>query len=206
MGSLVKSDMMRLLTYVLLAILVCSCRKEEQTIDVFSRLQDVSRLELSRMTVTKVGMISDVPASSASGIAGKAEAFFNNMKIGNRIGVYSYDTYLIAYIDLGQLRPEDVQVDEKEKVVRISLPPVEVMTDGREPELHEEHSRVTGLRSEISPAERARLKSQMAAEVRDEIASDSEMTEKLRESARIKAKAWISELVTNWGYTAEISD
>ena len=198
--------MWRFLTYVLLAILVCSCHKEEQTIDMFSRLQNVSRLELSRMTVTKVGMISDAPASSASGIAGKTEALLNNMKIGSRIGVYSYDTYLIAYIDLGQLRPEDVQVDEKEKIVRISLPPVEVMTDGREPQLHEEHSRITGLRSNITPAERARLKAQMAAEVREEIASDSEMTEKLRESARIKAKAWIAELVANWGYTSEISD
>ncbi|MDE6576890.1 MAG: DUF4230 domain-containing protein [Muribaculaceae bacterium] len=190
---------------LILGFILAGCKKEETPkIDYVEELQSVSRLELGRMTVGKVGMITDPHGPQSSGLMGKAEELVNSLKVGTRIGVYSYDTYLIASIDLGRLSAEDVEIDEENKRVRIMLPPVEVTTDGREVELHEEHSRVTGLRSAITPAERARLKSKMAAEVKKEMAADRIGKTRLKATAEAKARGWMREYFGARGYDAEV--
>ncbi len=197
-----------LITILVSALLLttggCGKRKAEPTLNFYDELHSVSRLELGRMTVSKVGMITDSPTSDGKGLLGKTEAMLNSLKVGSRIGVYSYDTYLVAYIDLSRLQPGDVTVDEELKKVYVTLPPVEIKTDGRDVELHEEHSRVTGFRSQITPQERARLKSRMAAEVKREIAADKNGQTKLKATAEVKAKAWITRLIGNLGYEAEV--
>ncbi|MDE6008977.1 MAG: DUF4230 domain-containing protein [Muribaculaceae bacterium] len=182
----------------------CGKRKAEPTINFVEELHGVARLELGRMTVSKVGTITDSQPSRSSGVLGKAESMVNSLKVGTRLGVYSYDTYLIAYIDLARLQPGDITVDEQLKKVYVSLPPIEITTDGRDVTLHEEHSRVTGFRSQITPAERARLKSRMAAEVKREIAADSAGKKELKAAAEAKAKGWISEFIKARGYEADV--
>lgn len=195
-----------ILTLMLLLLPVLTgCGKKEEKLDLPTRLQDVSRLELARMTVGKVGMISDPKVSEAKDFLGKAQAALNKMKVGTRIGVYSYDTYLTAYVDLSDLREGDITVDEESGVVTVTLPPVQVMTDGREPQLHEEHYRVTGLRSSITPSERATLKAQMAREVKAQMDSDKEGNAMLRKAAEAKAKNWVAQLLENWGYQAVVT-
>lgn len=191
--------------FLLFSLFATSCKEKEKQVDIFSQLQEVNRLELARMTVGKVGMISDPDYRDAKGWENKASALFNTMKIGTRIGVYSYDTYIIAYLDLSKLTPDDIEIDKENSIARITLPPVEIMTDGREPQLHEEHSRVTGLRSSITPSERARLKAQMAREVKQELTNKRDAFQSLQASAEIKGKAWLSELLDNWGYKTEIT-
>lgn len=185
--------------------LIGSCGRKEEPIDVYSRLQEVNRLELAKMTVGKVGMITDSDPGEAKSWMDKANAMVDAIKIGKRIGVYSYDTYLIAYIDMSQLQPGDITVDKDSRTASIKLPPVEIMTDGRDPQLKEEHYRVTGLRSSIKPEERARLKAQMAAEVKKELANDDGYSAMLKASAEGKAIAWFTSLMENWGYDAEVS-
>lgn len=190
----------------LFALLLSSCKeKEAPEVEMASRLRDVSRLELAQMTVGKVGMISDHKYEDARTLEQKTRAMLDAMKIGNRVGVYSYDTYLTAYIDLSEMSADDITIDKKSNVAHIALPPVRVMTDGREPQLHEVHYRVTGMRSSIKPEERARLKAQMAAEVKKEMAANDGSKEMLREEAQRKAKAWFSEILEDWGYTPDIS-
>lgn len=193
-----------LFTWVALSLTSCG-EEKDSGMEMVSRLRDVSRLELAQMTVGKVGMISDHKYEDAKTLEQKTKAMLDAMKIGNRVGVYSYDTYLTAYIDLSELSADDVEIDKKNNVAHVTLPPIQVMTDGREPQLHEVHYRVTGLRSSIKPDERARLKSQMAAEVRDEMAANEGSKEMLREEARRKASAWFSEIIESWGYTPDIS-
>lgn len=187
-----------------LLFIMAACGHKEEPVDVYSRLQSVSRLELARMTVGKVGMISDPAVGEAHGIMGKAEAMLDAVKVGKRIGVYSYDTYLTAYIDLSELSPDDIEIDRESATARVLLPPVKVMVDGREPQLHEEHYRVTGLRSSITPEERARLKAQMAREVRMELSKDQSSSDALKASAEAKAIAWFTQLLENWGYEAQV--
>lgn len=182
-----------------------ACKKKENPIDLYSQLQEVSRLELARMTVGKVGMISDPDYKDAKSLEDKARALFNNMKIGTRLAVYSYDTYIVAYVDLSKLTKDDIVIDDENRIASISLPPIEIMTDGREPQLHEEHSRVTGLRSSITPYERAALKAQMAKEVKRDMTKNAAATEMLRDAAEAKGRAWLTQLLENWGYSAEIT-
>lgn len=193
-------------TSIILVLLgsILGCGRKEEPIDVYSRLTDMSQLELARMTVEKVGMISDRDIHEANTLAGKAEALIDAVKIGKRIGVYSYDTYVTAYIDLNDLHQEDVEIDRKNGSAKIKLPPVQIRIDGRDPQLREEHYRVTGLRSEIKPEERAALKSQMAAEAKGEILKRAETSSQLRVAAEYKAKTWFTRLLENWGYKAEV--
>lgn len=200
----VNTDVTALL--MALFLLLPSCKKESaQQIDVYESLREVNRLELSKMTVGKVGTVSDPEWRDTKDWEGKARFFWNSMKVGKRIGVYSYDTYVVAYIDLSKLNPDDITVDRETGTVDILLPQVEVMIDGREPQLHEEHYRVTGFRSRITPEERARLKAQMAKEVKKELASSREGIEALKKSAQAKARVWITELVGNWDLTANVN-
>ena len=185
-------------------MVLAACGRKEEPVDVYSRLQNVSRLELSRMTVGKVGMISDPAFGDARGIIGKAEAMLDAVKVGKRIGVYSYDTYLTAYIDLSELSADDIDIDREAGTAHVILPPVRVMVDGREPQLHEEHYRVTGLRSSITPEERAALKAQMAREVKKELSNSKSSADALKASAEAKAKAWFTQLLENWGYEAQV--
>lgn len=185
-----------------------SCRggkTEEKTVDVVSSLQDVSKLQLARMSVGKVGTITDPDLSDAKTLQQKAAAVLDKMKIGKRIGVYSYDTYLSAYIDLSELTPEDVEIDKENKVARVKLPPVKIEYEGRDLKLKEEHYRVSGLRSNITPAERAALKEQMAAELKKEVGANAEFERSLREAALHKAVQYFSILLRDWGYQPEIS-
>lgn len=182
----------------------CSREEEQPAMDFYESLQEVNRLELAKMTVGKVGMIADPEWDDMNTLEGKARVLLNSVKVGKRIGVYSYDTYVTAYIDLSKLRREDVVVDREAGTVDILLPRVEVTVEGRDPLLHEEHYRVTGLRSQIRPRERAELKAQMAREVNREIAASRKDTEALRRSAEQKARVWISGLAQDMGLASKV--
>ncbi len=189
-----------------LTLLCSSCQKQEETpsLDVYESLREVNRLELARMTVGKVGMVSDPAWEDMNTLEGKARVLLNSVKVGKRIGVYSYDTYVTAYIDLSKLRPDDIVVDRDAGTVDILLPRVEVCVEGRDPLLHEEHYRVTGMRSQITPQERAALKARMAKEVNNEIATSRKNVEALRKSAEQKARVWISGLTQDWGLASKV--
>ncbi|MDE6299480.1 MAG: DUF4230 domain-containing protein [Muribaculaceae bacterium] len=198
-----KSRLMIIIALCSLLTILAGCGEKQEPVDFYEQLHNVKRLELGRMTVRKVGMIED-PHTQTSGVIGKVESLLQPLKYGKRIGVYSYDTYLVAYIDLSRLQPGDVTVDEENKRVTVSLPPIEIMTDGREPELHEDHYRVTGMRSQITPQERAALKRRMAAEVKKEMENDTEGKNRLKQTAEIKAKGWVLRFLREQGYDAEV--
>lgn len=187
------------------AVAFSACNKREEVqLDVYESLREVNRLELARMTVGKVGMVSDPEWKDTKDWEGKAQVIWNSMKVGKRIGVYTYDTYVTAYVDLSKLQPGDISVDREAGTVDILLPRVEVMVDGREPQLHEMHYRVTGFRSRIRPEERAALKAQMAKEVKRELSSSHQAMETLRRNAEDKARAWVVGLAEDWGLAAKV--
>lgn len=204
-GKTVVTRFLATIVLIVSVVALSSCEKREEVqLDVYESLREVSRLELSRMTVGKVGMVADPGWDDVKDWEGKARVLWNSMKVGKRIGVYSYDTYVTAYVDLSKLRPEDVSVNREAGTVDILLPRVEVMVDGREPQLHEMHYRVTGFRSRIRPEERSALKAQMAKEVKKELASSRQGIEKLRKSAEDKARAWVVGLAENWDLAAKV--
>ncbi|MCM1517147.1 MAG: DUF4230 domain-containing protein [Pseudoflavonifractor sp.] len=194
-----------LIAIAITAILTGCGEKTDKAVSPYEELRDTERLCLAEMAVSKVGKISDRRLRDAGSVAEGIDAALNHLKIGDRIAVYSFDTYLSAYIDLRCLRPGDVTVDTKGKVCHVTLPPIEIETSGRDIRLNEEHYRVTGLRSQIRPEERAALKEQMSRAVAKEIEGDHALQEQLVATARAKARRFVTDLLSRHGYTADIS-
>lgn len=188
-----------------MALSSCREQKEPDRINAYSELRDVAKIELASMAIGKVGTIADPSFSAADGFLAKAEALVDKMKVGQRIAVYSYDTYLRATIDLSQLKPEDLSIDSIAMTATLRLPPVNIDYEGRDIRLREEHYRVNGMRSDISPAERAALKEQMNREVKREMAASNGLKKRFRSQAEAKAVSYFTALLNNWGYTADVS-
>lgn len=121
-------------------------------------------------------------------------------KIGKRIAVYSYDTYLEAFVDLSRLQPDDLIFDEKEDIVTLILPPVETRINGRDIELHKEYENIGVLRSEIDSKERAQMKEIANASLKKELAGNPEYKKVLQETARNKARTYFTRLLEKTGY------
>jgi len=194
-----------LIALMLLSALLCSCgeKQPDAAPRLFSQVTSVDKLVLARMTISKMATVSDDNkgrgGASLRDIAGDVA---DAMKVGSRVAAYSYDTYLRAYIDLSEMRPDDVTVDEKSKTVTLLLPPIRTEFAGRDSGIREDHYRVTGLRSAIDARERASLKERMNESLRKEVEEDPQFTERLTRAARAKCIAYISALMERDGYRA----
>ncbi|MCI8999176.1 MAG: DUF4230 domain-containing protein [Muribaculaceae bacterium] len=186
-------------------IAFCACHEKEEQMQVYSELKDVHQLVLAEMTLNKVGTIDDMTWDKAKGFSQHMGAFVNKFKTGKRIGVYSYNTYLQAYVDLGELRTGDVEVDEENKFVKITLPTIHTRYIGRDLGIKEEHLRVTGLRSSITPQERAEVKEVMNRTLKAEVQGNTEFSRRLEMEAKNKAREFFTLLLKNRGYESEIT-
>lgn len=194
---------------LLMLLLLCGCNHNESaqqpiSTPTVSEVRDIGRLQLAEMTVSKMGTIDDLHTDDATTWSEKALAIWNSLKIGSRKGAWSYDTYLRAYIDLSTLNPSDITLDSVSHTAKITLPAVQTQIIGRDVTMRQEHYRVTGLRSDISADERARLKEEMNTMLRREIAADTSLRNSLAERARQRARTYFDSLYSSRGYTAQI--
>lgn len=197
-----------LLAAALLALASCSAPETVQESDseiMLRRVKAVNRLTLAQMRVTKMATVGDLPLDSARGMRQTVAALADALKIGDRKAAYSYDTYLTAYVDLSEIGKEDLTVNDFVKRVTIRLPEPEVAFAGRDAEIREDHYRVTGLRSDIGPAERAALKEKMNTALRAEIEESDEFRRQLVENARKRGEAFFTELLGDLGYTVTVA-
>ncbi len=181
------SKVFRILSLVLIVAL-CGCQKKEESRISYSDLKDIKKLIVAEMAVGKVGRIDD-------------EAWYT---VGKRIGIYSFDTYLKAYINMEELKYENVEIDEKNKLCKITLPPVRVQNDGHDLTINEEHMRVGRLRFNITSAERAKIKDEMSKEVKKELDENGLFRRKLIEKGENKARSYFGALLKSLGYEADI--
>ena len=188
-----------------LPFVLVSCGKGEEQMQVYSELKDVQQLALAEMTLSKVGTMDAMAWEKAKGFSQHMGAFVNNFKPGKRIGVYSYNTYLQAYVDLSELREGDVEVDNERKFVKLVLPEIRTRYIGRDMGIKEEHLRVTGLRSSITPQERAKVKDVMNQALKKEVEGNTEFGIRLKDEARMKAREFFTLLLKNRGYESEIT-
>ncbi len=83
-----------------------SCSKSSDTFahtDLYEDIKSVDKMAFASMSITKT-----------------AKSERNDWyKIGKHIAVYSYDSYIRAYIDLSSLTPGDLVFNEKDKSVKI---------------------------------------------------------------------------------------
>lgn len=194
--------------FIFIAVFFSACKHKEQSEPpraFYSEVRSVNKLVLGRMAISKMSTIEDLKLSEAKGMKQKTEALLDEVKIGNRKAAYSYSTYLRAYIDLGELTPEDVVVDDESKTISLTLPAVKTEFLGRDVQIREDHYRVTGLRSNINARERALLKEKMNGALKREVEEKPIYKEKLIAQAQTKAVSYFRSLLGKDGYTVSVN-
>lgn len=194
----------RLLSYGLLSVMIlitgCSKNADDNNRNYYSEISSVNKLVLARMSISKMATIDDVDLSEARGVKQIAVGVIDALKLGKRRGAYSYNTYLQAYVDLSAFQPEDVIVDRREKTITVNLPPIKTEFAGRDMAITEEHYRVTGLRSDIDPKERAILKEKMNESLKNEVERKPFFREQVSNLAREKAESYFKSVLATEGY------
>lgn len=180
-------------------------KETEQQRNYLSEVKSANKLVLAQMTISKMATIDDIDLSKADGMKQLAAGLMDAVKVGNRKAAYSYDTYLKAYIDLSSLTPDDVKVDDATRTITLTLPPVQTEFAGRDMEIREDHYRVSGLRSEIDPKERAEIKEKMNAALKQEVEEKSEFRSRLEAEARTKADTYFKALLGSDGYSVIVN-
>lgn len=190
------------LLILLMAVMgaAAGCSKQDPSTAFYTRLHSANKLVFASMSISKMATIDDLDFEDAKGIRQKTDALLSSLKIGKRKAAYSYDTYLRAYIDLSELTPDDVKIDDAAKTVTVTLPAVKTEFAGRDLGLREDHYRVTGLRSDINAQERAQIKERMNTHLKAEVEGDDTFRAVLTEQARNKARSYFENLLSDSGY------
>ena len=169
-------------------LFACSEKAAPDHTQLYEEIRQVNRMEFASLAVTKT-------------VKTERTDWY---KVGKRIAVYSYDTYLKAYIDINLLAPEDIEFDEENTTVMVTLPPIQVEIAGRDMEMKKEYENVGIFRTEITSQERARMKEKANTELKKELEGNPEYKQRLEQTARQKARSYFETLFRNAGYTPSI--
>lgn len=177
-------------TWILWLLLFVGCKKQaDNHADLYQEIKSADKMVFASMTVTKTAKTE------------RSDWY----KIGKRIAVYSYDSYLQAYIDLSSLQFEDLTFDDKAKTVSVTLPPVEIEIEGRDMEMKKVYENISPFRSDIDAKERAEIKEQANKSFVKEVNENPMFRQKLTEAAERKARKYFETLLEANGYTASIN-
>lgn len=168
-------------------LMVNSCTKNQQP-DFYHEVKSVDKMVFAKMTITKTATMEDSKWYT----------------IGKRIAIYSYDSYMRAYIDLSALQMDDIVVDETNKTVRLTLPPVITEVTGRDMQMRKEYENIGLLRSDLDSKERAEIKEKANASFKKEIEDNPVFKKQLVESAKHKARKYFETFFNANGYEASI--
>lgn len=160
---------MKHLTFCALGLLLlCSCSNNDNT-GLYQEIKSVDKMVFASMAITKT-------------VLNDQENLF-----GRRYAAYSYDTYMRAYIDLSSLQMDDLQFDDNDKTVRVTLPPVVAELTGRDIEMREVYKNTTGLRGDLDEKEIAQLQEQANSDLKKEIEENPMFKAHLTDVAKRKA-------------------
>lgn len=180
-----------IITFIsLIALIMASCSKEEEAPkrDFYQEIKSEQKMVFASMAITKTAKSQRT----------------DWYKIGKRIAVYSYDSYMRAYIDLSELQEEDIVVDELNKSIKITLPSIKTDLIGRDMPLRKEYENIGLLRTELDSKDRAEMKEKANASLKREVEKNPVFRQQLTESAKRKARAYFETLFQADGYTTEV--
>ena len=124
---------------MLLSALTLGCTKAENHTGLYQEVKSIDKMVFATMSITKTAKLENS----------------DWYKIGKRIAVYSYDSYMKAYIDMSDFRLEDMVFDDEAKTVSVTLPPVQTEVAGRDMVMRKEYENIGIMRSELDSKERA---------------------------------------------------
>ena len=171
---------------VLMAIAAGCSGKKGHDVAIYEEMRSADKMVFASMSITKMARTES------------SEWY----KIGKRIAVYSYDSYMRAYIDMSELKPGDIDCDDKAKSVHVTLPAVKTEVTGRDMEMKKEYENIGLLRSELDSKERAEIKEAANRSFRKEVSENPRFRKILEESARKRARKYFETLIAANGYTA----
>lgn len=174
-------------TCVGLAVAASACSKPDHT-DLYRQIQSADRIVFASMAITKTAKLENS----------------DWYKLGKRIAVYSYNSYMHAYIDLSEIGPGDIQFDEDNKTVRLVLPPVRTEVSGRDMQMRKEYENIGMMRSDLDSKERAMIKENANRSFKAEVEDNPEFIQRLQQAAQRKARKYFENLFQTEGYTPQI--
>ena len=156
--------------------------------ELYQEIKSADKMVFASMAITKTAKL-------------QSEDWY---KLGKRIAVYSYDSYMRAYIDLSELKMEDIVFNDEERTVTVNLPPIITEITGRDMELHKEYENIGLLRSEIDSKERALIKEMANSSFKKEVEGNATFRKQLTDEAKRKARNYFEAIFDAYGYTANI--
>lgn len=173
-----------------IAVVLTSCEKKDNTFqtDLIQEIRSNNKMILASMSITKTAKM-------------ESSDWYT---IGKRIAVYSYDSYMRAFIDLSILQADDIVFDDDKMTVKITLPPIQTEITGRDMEMRKEYENIGLLRSDLDSKERAEIKEKANASFKKEVAENPVFQKQLVENAKRKARSYFESLFSSIGYTATI--
>lgn len=175
------------LLVALSGLLIAGCSKNDNT-ELYQEIKSVDKMVFATMAITKTAKM-------------ESSGWYT---IGKRIAVYSYDSYMRAYIDLSALQMDDLVFDEKNKTVKVTLPPVVTEITGRDMEMRKEYENIGLLRQDLDSKERAEIKEQANKSFKEEVEDNPMFKEQLTEAAKRKARKYFEAIFEANGYTPSI--
>lgn len=176
-----------LIICVMVIYLLGSCAKTDNT-ELYQEIKSVDKMVFASMAITKTAKMESSDWYTA----------------GKRIAVYSYDTYMRAYVDLSALQMDDLVFDESNKTVKVMLPPVKTEVTGRDMEMRKEYENIGFFRDDLDSKERAEIKEKANASFKTEIEENPMFKEQLTEAAKRKARKYFETILEANGYTASV--
>lgn len=172
---------------VLFAVLLAACGKKDNSI-VYKEIKSVDKMVFASMAISKTAVMKDP----------------HIFLLGDRVAVYSYNTYLQAYINLTDLKPDDLVFDDKNHTVTLTLPPVRTELVGRDMQMRKIYENISPLRSQLTSEERAQIKEKANRSLISEVANNPEFRRQVTEAAQSKARAYFEYLLEQDGYTPTV--
>ena len=176
-----------ILVPAVVTVLLAACGKND-TNQLYQEIKSVDKMVFASMAITKTAIMND-------------DHWYTVTK---RIAVYSYDSYMRAYVDLSQLQMEDLIFDEDAKTVKVMLPPVMTEITGRDMDMRLEYDNIELLRRSLNSKERAEIKEEANASFKKEVEENPMFKQQLTDAAKRKARKYFETIFDANGYTASI--
>lgn len=196
-----------LLLSALLCLLVslprCSKRKKPEELlqeAIVQQYQSVGKLLLTETTLQKAVTLQDPKISfyDIDSFKDFATWLGNQTKVGNRVGIYSFDATLVSYTDLTGFSADDVSYDSDKQQLTVYISPIQVELRGRDFTLRTEYEYVAPLRDAITPQDRARVKNRAYQVLQQEIATNDQLIAQIRQRSIEKLRRWLTQLLLSY--------
>jgi len=195
----------RLAILILVSSLFISCSKEKEMKEITMRLREINELQLEELTLSKTYVVRDqYYENQERGYKNVWEEItdwmHHNTRVGARIGVYGIKRNYSAYINLNELRHDDISFEDD--YLHVALPPVRIKVLGNDMIPDAIHERITGLRWRITEPERNAMKS-VAAQQLDSIMNEKSnpIVGEMKTNAEKKAQQWVETILKSRGYS-----